>query len=100
MTVETRTTIEPQDILKIEIECVQCKGRYVLPLNNFAKVPLTCPSCPASWREFQEKFEKLLYYTDLFKAFSLQTEKPVSIRFEIANQSIKPLASQTSADRP
>ena len=99
MTFETRTAIEPQDILGIEIECTQCKCRCVLPLNNFVKVPLACPNCPASWREFQEKLEKLLYYTDLFKAFSLQKEKPTSIHFEIANQPARPSASQTLTDR-
>lgn len=85
MTIETRTAIEPKDILGIEIECSGCGYRCVRPIRNFHAVPIACPNCNKNWLAMRDEFarlEKLAYDIGLL---SNRQDSSVHLRFEIAN---------------
>jgi|ERR1017187_7214904 transcription elongation factor Elf1 len=49
MTVETRHTIELQDILAIEYECSHCGAKTIRTLNEKHAIPAMCGNCSAMW---------------------------------------------------
>lgn len=83
MTIETRTAIEPQDILGIEIKCTKCKYRCVRTVKDFYEVKSACPNCNTSWHHLQDEFERLAKLADALKRLSFRDDKTVEIRLEI-----------------
>lgn len=49
MTVETRRTIELQDVQALEYECKYCGAKTVRFLNEKHSIPATCGNCNATW---------------------------------------------------
>jgi hypothetical protein len=45
MTSETRTMIELQDIIGIEIECSECHTKISFPISDRFKIGPNCPHC-------------------------------------------------------
>ena len=84
MTIETRTAIEPQDVLGIEIKCANCQYRCVRTIQDFYEVKTACPNCNASWHHLQDDFGRLSRLADVLKRISSRDDKAVAIRLEIA----------------
>jgi hypothetical protein len=84
MTIETRTAIEPQDVLGIEIECTNCQYRCVRSVGSFYDVKIACPNCNASWLPVQEEFGRLAKLANTLGILSKREQTAVKIRFEIA----------------
>lgn len=84
MTIETRTALEPKDILGIEIECKNCKYRSIRPVSTFYGTPVTCPNCNQSWLPMREEFDRLSKLANFLNHFSTWDSDAVAIRFEIA----------------
>lgn len=49
MTSETRTTIEPEDIAAMEIECMDCHAKQVRPVGPERGRLGNCPNCNEAW---------------------------------------------------
>jgi len=86
MTIETRSAIEPKDIVAVEYECPKCHARSVRHLEpeRSAVVPRACGNCPTSY--FLEGSREA---ADLaaFLSFLIHYENgdfPFTLRFEIA----------------
>jgi ribosomal protein L37AE/L43A len=89
MTTETRTTIQPEDIRAIEIECAKCHSKVVRRLDNWGKEIVACQSCGEVWIAYQDLLDRLpLLATQIRKFYDLETgerKAPFSVRFEIRN---------------
>lgn len=85
MTIETRTAIEPQDILGIGVECKHCGYRCTIPAEKFLGIPSLCPNCNYSWQSLQEEFGKMAKLMSSLRMFARQDSTTVIIRFEIAS---------------
>jgi hypothetical protein len=84
VTVETRTAIEPQDILGIEIACAKCNFRCTRTVKEFYDVKIACPNCDASWTHLREDFDRLSKLADVLRRLSSRDDKSVVIRLETA----------------
>lgn len=93
MTSETRITIDPGDILAIEIECVACGSRIIRPVSDYRSKIYGCNNCNASWEHLRTEFLQLSNLINQLRFFAeKQTEKdglPFRLRFEIAEQKPK-----------
>ena len=49
MTMRTRFTIDPSDIVAIEYECRQCHSHYSVAVERITKIQTTCPDCGVMW---------------------------------------------------
>jgi hypothetical protein len=85
LTIETRTAIEPQDIVGIGVECKECGYRCTIPADKFLGIPATCPNCLRSWQAIQEEFDRIARLMASLRIFARQEQTSVVIRFEIAN---------------
>ena len=85
MTIETRTAIEPQDIIGIGVECKECGYRCTIPADKFLGIPNTCPNCHRSWQALQEEFDRIARLITSLRMFSRQEQASVIVRFDIAN---------------
>ena len=50
MTSETRTTIEPEDIRAIELECAKCGFRSICKVGSWFQQLIACPNCNSETR--------------------------------------------------
>jgi hypothetical protein len=87
MTTETRTTIEPKDIMAVEIECAKCGFRTVRSVTNWLGDSMVCGNCQKSWDEHELMLKNIRDAVVLLRAVSLQTKEnmPFNIRIEIRN---------------
>ena len=89
MTTEMRTTIQPEDIQAIEIECSKCHSKIVRRLDQWGKEIVACQSCGDIWMAYQDLLKRLPALATQIRGFSnLETGErnaPFSIRFEIRN---------------
>jgi ribosomal protein L37AE/L43A len=89
MTTETRTTIQPEDILAIEVECSKCHSKVVRRLDQWGKKLFACSSCDADWMAYQDLLNRLAGLATQVRGFyDLETgerKAPFSVRFEIRN---------------
>jgi len=85
MTSETRTTIEPEDIRAVELECAKCGFRSICKVGSWFQQLIACPNCNASWLPLREEFTKLSVLANTLHILSHRQKPPdVVIRFEIA----------------
>jgi len=49
MTIETRTTIAPQDIIGIEYDCKFCGAQFLLKIDRAEQRLTVCPVCQKRW---------------------------------------------------
>jgi hypothetical protein len=93
MTSETKTTIEPGDILTIEIECTVCGARSVRLVGDYRSEPYGCVNCNARWGHLESEFKQLSQLVMMIRFFATrQATKdalPFRLRFEIAEQKRK-----------
>ena len=84
MTSETRTTIEPEDIRAVELECVKCGYRSVRNVDNWLHEPIACPNCHANWLHLREDFGRIATLVNMLNILSRKQDSPeVVIRFEL-----------------
>ncbi|HEX3661646.1 MAG TPA: hypothetical protein VHU89_09460 [Acidobacteriaceae bacterium] len=86
MTSETKTTVEPEDILAVELECAECHARFSRPLRAYKADPQECPNCHAVWSsqdlgELRDIAYKLATFTETAKRNLMKFR----IRFEISH---------------
>jgi hypothetical protein len=89
MTTETRTTISPDDIKAVEIECTKCHFRIVRPAGSVAAQELSaCPGCGVAWIPYRETLSNLRNVVFQLRSLSNPPSQadgvPFSIRFEIS----------------
>jgi hypothetical protein len=87
MTTETRTTIEPKDIMAVEIECAKCGFRTVRSVTNWLGDSKACANCRESWIVHESMLNNIRDAVALLRIVSLQTKEPMpfSVRIEIRN---------------
>lgn len=87
MTSQTRTTIEPSDILAIELECRTCSSRSIKPVKAWQNEDGVCRNCGASWPQLRSpEFQKLSkFVTAINDVVGLNELKdiPFTIRLEL-----------------
>ncbi len=90
MTVEKRTTIDPGDILAVEIECVKCRHRLYKPVGLWSNENRACPNCGYAWmqhQEFLKKLQDLVYQVGGLSESQLkESQSPFRIRLEIRGE--------------
>lgn len=88
MAIESRTTIEPGDVVAVELECLRCHCRFACALDEWRIEPTGCRNCGASWGAFQDKeikqLEHLLALLRVFGNLQAKEVLPFKLRFEIA----------------
>ena len=93
MTSEVKTTIEPGDILTIEIECTVCGSCATRMVSDYRGKIFGCNNCNAIWEHLSTEFNQLSQLVNLIRFFAVkQTAKdglPFRLRFEIAEQKRK-----------
>ena len=87
MTTETRTTIQPEDIQAIEIECAKCGFRTVRTVANWLGDSMMCANCRESWSEHESMLKNIRDAAALLRIVSMQTKEnmPFRVRLEIRN---------------
>ena len=87
MTTELRTTIEPKDLVAIEIECTKCGFRTVRTIAQWLGDSAMCANCRESWTEHEPMLKNIRDAAALLRMVSLQTKEkmPFRIRIEIKN---------------
>lgn len=86
MTVETRCLIELSDILGVEFQCQQCKGRFLLGADTRQTLLWDCPLCKEPW---------LLPETDEYRTIQsfLNTFRSIGAKMEGRRFSLKLLVT-------
>ena len=49
MTKEIRTTVEPKDIVAVELECSKCHFKTVRRISHWMRDSSVCSNCQESW---------------------------------------------------
>lgn len=81
MTKEARVVFEPQDILAVRVQCVECKNEVVLSRNWEGTFLPNCPSCGKGWRE-ADTFSKLI---SALKAIKKSQGRAITVKLEISD---------------
>jgi hypothetical protein len=91
MTSESRTLIEPHDILGIECECTHCKVKHLIPLQSFDRgIPVECPNCHERWLQSDDEAKTITYFVrclkevDTLAAKNAKQNERMRIRFQVA----------------
>ena len=94
MTRETRTTIEPNDIIAVEFECRTCEARLVLKLDKLEETPVFCSRCQKQWViHNSDAHGRLHNFLQRMREYSKAQNEPYILRFTIAHD-----ASRDSGD--
>ena len=94
MTTETRTTIELQDIIAIELECKLCGTKSTRKLDKNLVVPVICDNCRDQWMIGNS--DELHALTSFFQELCRYTGNKFKYKLRLQ---ITPSVSQTSTDR-
>lgn len=88
MTTELRRTIEPSDVLAIEVECGQCHSRSVRRLDNWQSDIKMCPNCNTSWHGNSAALGMLQDIANRFWQLSnlMNKDLPFTVRFELRKE--------------
>jgi len=89
MTVETKTSIEPGDVLTVQIECSGCGSRAIRSVNDYRNDPAGCSNCGARWGHLSNEFRQLAQLLNHLRFFAAAKDLPFKLRFEIAEQKRK-----------
>ena len=92
MTSETKTTIEPGDVLAVEIECSACGARLSRTVKEYRGELSACQNCGAQWSHLSDDFVRLGNFIKLLRVLANQAhggEFPLKVRFEIAQPALK-----------
>jgi len=87
MTVEKRTTIEPGDIITVEVKCSVCESRVTRRIEDYRNEPTGCANCGASWTYLAQEWRRLSQFVNMLRLFAAaQTAKdsPYTLRFGLA----------------
>lgn len=63
MTSETRTFIAFSDIIGIQLECLNCGTKAILPIGKIHNYPVRCENCKHEWFIGHESGKVKLYTT-------------------------------------
>jgi hypothetical protein len=90
MTTEVRTTIEPKDIMAVEIECAQCGFRTVRTITSWLGDSMRCGNCEKSWDEHKSMLKNIRDAVSLLRIVSLETKEtmPFRVRLEIGSPNV------------
>ena len=92
MTNETKTTIEPGDVVAVDIECLACATRLSRPLKEYRGELFGCQNCGAHWSHLSEDFKRLGAFVQYLRWLNDRTktaELPFKVRLEIAQPAVK-----------
>ncbi len=88
MTSEMKTTIGPEDILAMELECAGCGSIVSRPIKDCRLSTRSCPNCGAMWIDMQREFQELERLVLTLRMFSSRASEksgmPFRVKFEIA----------------
>jgi hypothetical protein len=93
MTIETRTTIEFSDILRVEFECPKCRARMTKELSDQNIVPLRCRNGMCSQMFLIEGSAEYAYLQgalDLMGRYAKAGQGGFSLRFELKPSPVNP----------
>jgi len=85
MTIETRSTIDLDDITAIEYECAKCRCKTIRALDDNHRIPAMCGNCSAVWMTDGSREHKELstFVADLREFRRSSVNQHVGIRFEV-----------------
>ena len=85
MTTEVRTTIEPKDIVALEIECSKCHQRIVRRLDKWLQNFTSCANCGTIWFPNKAALDALNELVAHIHGFSngVLDQVPFTIRLEL-----------------
>lgn len=84
MTSEIRTTIEPKDIVAIEMECTDCKTRTTTRMDDWRNGPTGCPNCGAMWINVSNVLKEITKVAQMMQFIATKEGLPFSVRFELS----------------
>jgi hypothetical protein len=101
MTRETRSFIELEDVLGLEVECLRCHTKTFRPVGNIARFPVFCQSCgPETGEWFVNEQDSYRLFLTKFSAdlqrLADEIGSELKKRKMMVRLEIRPLVSQTS----
>jgi hypothetical protein len=88
MTVETKTTIQPSDIITVEFECKKCHSLRTWPIAVARHPPVACNCCEADDQWMTTGGDVYAALTDLIallQRFGKAQNEPFAIRLGVKN---------------
>lgn len=82
MTIETRRTIELQDVAACEFVCHKCRAKVVRLLNREFVLPTECGNCQTAWITEGKETLELQTFIDLLMR-EATGNRPFTLRLEI-----------------
>jgi hypothetical protein len=90
MTTELKTTIGPEDVLAIDLECMKCHTRLSRSLTDFKADPQACPNCRTTWSaQDLGELRDIAYKLNSFAEVAKRNLMPFRVRFELVGESRK-----------
>ncbi len=94
MTSEVRTTIEPGDVIAIELECKSCHSRSIRPIGRHMDSMERCATCGAAWPAILgnelTQFKALASMLAATEDLQGHKDMPFPIRLEIESRKVAP----------
>jgi hypothetical protein len=90
MTVETKTTIQLNDITTIDFECGKCHMITSCPIQSAQHPQAACACSPQEqWMPYAgDTYRELSKLIELIKRFGGSAKEPYTLRFGIKNESL------------
>jgi hypothetical protein len=84
MTIQQRTLIPLNDILAIEMECINCHSIYSVPIAevNYERLKLTCMNCPQQFASTDRKNNQTQSDAEVLGSLLLRLKEAQSRTYE------------------
>ena len=84
MTIETKTTIQLNDVKAVEFECKNCHRITIVPIQVAKSIPISCQCESPHWMSVNgEMHQGLIRLMELLGRFGEANREPFSSRFVI-----------------
>jgi hypothetical protein len=97
MTLETRATIELQDIAAIEVECSKCHTKTAYQIASF-NPPIRCSACADHDRQQwlipgSGEMEDLKRLAEIIRCYGVSTKLPFGLRLELTPKAMQSISA-------
>ncbi len=89
MTVETKTTIEPDDLMTVEFVCKGCNAVRSFPIGKFLGPPLRCECRDENWMTHSgDIYQSICRLVGLIERMAQAKNEPFVLRFGVRGVSV------------
>ena len=85
MTKEIRTTVEPKDVVAIELECSKCHFKTVRRISQWLRDSSICSNCQENWSTDGHSLEHVRNLASLLRILSedMAGGRPFMVKLEL-----------------